>query len=99
MTTLMRDSKELLDSSLIDGSDHLWKTKAKVTFTLLKGHKSKWERMLVGLQECLSVLALQQTVSALRIIKLSTTKNTLLQTIKNIVIRYMIVFCSLMDCD
>jgi hypothetical protein len=62
VTTLIRDLEKLLDSSLIDDSESLWKKKAKVISTLLKGNEKKLDRMLQDLQKYLFVLVLQQTI-------------------------------------
>jgi hypothetical protein len=59
VTTLIKDLEKLLDSSLIGGSKSLWKKKAKVISTLLKGNEKKLDRMLQDLQKYLSVLVLQ----------------------------------------
>lgn len=62
ITTLLKDLEKLLDSSLINGSESLWKKKAKVISALLKGNEKKLDMMLADLQKYLSVLVLQQTI-------------------------------------
>jgi hypothetical protein len=62
LANLIGDLEKLLDRSLVDGSQTLWKRRAKVISIMLKGNEKKLDRMLADLQKYLSVLVLHQTI-------------------------------------